>query len=377
MARVLILHASVGSGHKRAGEALREAFTRRQPGQVQLADVLDYANPLFREAYARSYIQMTDKLPALWSYVYGQTDRDIFRYTSEMRALADSINAWGLRRLLRNYAPTIIVCTHFLPVEVLAARKARARLREPLYCVLTDYAAHLFWAYRNVDGYFVAADQTRAQLVERGVPPSLVRVTGIPVDPKVTVPKESLAVRAAHDLAADKPVVTLFGGGLDDEHVRIIVEGLLKTDLHGTLIVAAGRNRNLQTSLDDLVGTPSLALRVLGFVDYVDDLVVASDIVVTKAGGLIVSEVLARGRPMIIIDPIPGQEESNADYLAGVGAAISIRLPEHVPFAITQLLDDKPRFQQMCQTAARAARPRAALDIVEEILRDVGEIPNT
>lgn len=375
MARVLILHASVGSGHKRAGEALLQAFTRRQPGQVQLADVLDYANPLFREAYARSYIQMTDKLPSLWSYVYGQTDRDIFRFTNEIRALADSINAWGLRRLIRNYAPSIIVCTHFLPVEVLAARKARARLNEPLYCVLTDYAAHLYWAYQNVDGYFVAADQTRDQLVERGVPASLVRVTGIPVDPKVTVPKDALAVRTAHDLHATKPVVTLFGGGVDEAHVRIIVEGLLSTDLQGTLIVVAGRNRNLQASLSDLVGTDALELRVLGFVDYVDDLVVASDIVVTKAGGLIVSEVLARGTPMIIIDPIPGQEESNADYLAGVGAAISIRLPEHVPFAITQLLGDPPRLEQMCQTATRAARPRAALDIVEEILRDVGEIP--
>lgn len=375
MARVLILHASVGSGHKRAGEALLQAFTRRQPGQVQLADVLDYANPLFREAYARSYIQMTDKLPSLWSLVYGQTDRDIFRYTNEIRALADSINAWGLRRLIRNYAPSIIVCTHFLPVEVLSARKARARLSEPLYCVLTDYAAHMFWAYKDVDGYFVAADQTRDQLIERGVPPSLVRITGIPVDPAVTAPKESHDMRVAHDLPTDKPVVTLFGGGVDDEHVRIIVEGLLKTHLTGTLIVVAGRNRNLQAELSDLQGTPTLDLRVLGFVNYVDDLVVASDMVVTKAGGLIVSEVLARGTPMIIIDPIPGQEESNADYLAGVGAAISIRLPEHVPFAITQLLEDRPRLEQMGHTASRAARPRAALDIVEEILRDVGEIP--
>ncbi|HEY0607757.1 MAG TPA: glycosyltransferase, partial [Herpetosiphonaceae bacterium] len=111
----------------------------------------------------------------------------------------------------------------------------------------------------------------------------------------------------------------------------------------------------------------------LGFINYVDDLVVASDIVVTKAGGLTVSEVLARGRPMIIIDPIPGQEESNADYLAGVGAAISIRLPQHVPFSIMQLLADPHRLQAMSESAHRVARPRAALDIVETILADIGE----
>ena len=375
MSRVLILHASVGAGHKRAGAALAAAFALRQPGQVELADVLDYANPLFREAYAQSYLQMTDKVPGLWNYVYEQTDRDIFRFTAEIRALADAIAARGLHRLLREYGPRLIVCTHFLPVEVLAARKARARLHQPLYCVLTDYAAHAFWAYKNVDGYFVATDQTRAQLIERGVAPELIRVTGIPVDPAVAIPKQSSEARASLHLPADRPVVTLFGGGIDSRDVRLMVEGLLRCGLHGALVVVGGRNRGLPEELRDLQGSEALELRTLGFVDYVDDLVVASDVVITKAGGLTVSEVLGRATPMIIINPIPGQEESNADYLAAVGAAISIRLPEHVPFAVTQLLGDPLRLQQMRANAAQAARPRAALDIAEAILRDVGERP--
>jgi processive 1,2-diacylglycerol beta-glucosyltransferase len=116
---------------------------------------------------------------------------------------------------------------------------------------------------------------------------------------------------------------------------------------------------------------------MLGFVTYVDDLIVASDVVITKAGGLTVSEILARATPMIIIEPIPGQEESNADYLAAVGAAISIRLPEHVAFAVTCLLSDAPRLQQIRETAERAARPHAALDIAEAILTDIGERPQS
>ena len=375
MARILILHASVGSGHKRAGEALRVAFQRRQPGQVELVDVLDHANPVFRRAYARSYVQMTDKLPALWSYVYEQTDREIFRYTNDIRALADAIGAWGLRRLLRDYQPRVIVCTHFLPAEVLAARKARAQLPQPLYCVLTDYAAHLFWAYQNVDGYFVATDQPRAQLVQRRVSPEIIRVTGIPVDPVVTIPKQRDATRAEHNLSSDRPVITLFGGGLDSRHVRIMIEGLLQSAITGTVIVVAGRNEDLQADLADLQGTGRLELRMLGFIDYVDDLIVASDVVITKAGGLTVTEILGRATPMIIIDPIPGQEESNADYLAAVGAGISIRLPEHVAYAVTRLLDDTTRLRQIRETAARAARPRAALDIAEAILGDIGERP--
>ena len=207
------------------------------------------------------------------------------------------------------------------------------------------------------------------------MPAELTRVTGIPVDPALAAPKQRPEVRGAHGLHSDLPVVTLFGGGIDSRHVRLIVEGLLRTSLRGTLIVVAGRNRGLQAELSDLTGTAELELRTLGFIDYVDDLVVASDVVITKAGGLTVSEVLARATPMIIINPIPGQEESNADYLAGVGAALSIRLPEYVPFAVTRLLADPDRLHQMRRTAALAARPRAALDVVEAILGDIGERP--
>ncbi|HEX6290795.1 MAG TPA: glycosyltransferase [Herpetosiphonaceae bacterium] len=373
MARVLILHASVGAGHKRAADALADAFARRSPGQVRVEDVLDYTNPLFREAYAHSYLRLTDKLPALWGYVYEQTDRDFFRLATEMRTLVDSIWAWGLRKLLREYAPRVVVCTHFLPVEVLALRKGRARLTQPLYCVVTDYAAHAFWAYRDVDRYFVATEETRQQLIERGVPAGAIQINGIPVDPRISAPKTSPETRQAHGYALDKPLITIFGGGLEPGRVRVIVEGLLQQGLNGTLLVVAGRSRSLLSELSDLESTPQTELHKLGFINYVDDLVVASDVVVTKAGGLTVSEVLARGRPMIIIDPIPGQEESNADYLAGVGAALSIRLPQHVPFAVMELLADPRRLAAMGDSARRVARPRAALEIVETILADIGE----
>lgn len=373
MARVLILHASVGSGHKRAADALAAAFARRSPGQVRVEDVLDYTNPIFREAYAHSYLRLTDKLPALWGYMYEQTDRDFFRFATELRTLVDAIWAWGLRKLLREYAPHVIICTHFLPVEVLSMRKGRARLTQPLYCIVTDYAAHAFWAYRDVDRYFVATEDARQQLIARNVPAGAIQIVGIPVDPSISVPKEASEIRAARGLSQDKSLVTIFGGGLEPGRVRVIIEGLLQQGMQGTLVVVAGRNRALLSEISDLDSSPTLEIHKLGFINYVDDLIVASDIVITKAGGLTVSEVLARGRPMIVIDPIPGQEESNADYLAAVGAAISIRLPQHVPYAVTQLLSDPQRLKDMGVSASRVARPRAALDIAETILLDIGE----
>jgi processive 1,2-diacylglycerol beta-glucosyltransferase len=375
MTRVLILHASVGAGHRRAAEAVAAAFALRTPGQIEVADVLDYANPVFRRAYVQSYVQLTDKLPAMWGYVYAHTDRDLFRFTSGLRTYIDRVWVRGLRKLLQTYDPRVIVCTHFLPVEILSQRKGRAHIQQPLYCVLTDYAAHAFWSYRHVDRYFVATDDTRNQLVQRGITSSIVQVTGIPIYPAFAQPKAQVAERPHWLVRPEEPLIVLFGGGLDASRVRTIVKGLLDSTINGTLVVVAGRNQSLLAELSDLKGRPGLELQKLGMIDKVDDLVVAADLVITKAGGLIVSEVLARGRPMVIFDPIPGQEESNTDYLVGTGAALSIRLPQHMPFAVQQLLHDRERLARMSQAAKAIGRPRAAFDIAEMVLSDIGERP--
>jgi processive 1,2-diacylglycerol beta-glucosyltransferase len=375
MTRALILHASVGAGHRRAAEALAQAFAQRTPGQIHVADVLDYANPLFRRAYVQSYVQLTDKLPAMWGYVYAHTDRDLFRFTTGLRTYIDRVWVRGLRKLLIKYAPHVIVCTHFLPVEILSQHKGRAHVTQPLYCVLTDYAAHAFWSYKHVDRYFVATEDTRQQLIERGIPPSIVQVTGIPIHLGLAQEASRDALRRQWLVRPERPLVVLFGGGLDAGRVRTVIKGLLDSSVTGTLIVVAGRNLALLSEIGDLTGRPGLEVQKLGLIDRVDELVTAADLVITKAGGLIVSEVLARGRPMLIIDPIPGQEESNTDFLVSVGAAITIRLPQHVPFAVQQLLDEPQRLHTMSEAARAVGRPRAALDIVEQILSDVGERP--
>jgi processive 1,2-diacylglycerol beta-glucosyltransferase len=150
-----------------------------------------------------------------------------------------------------------------------------------------------------------------------------------------------------------------------------VIERLLQTSAPGLLVVVAGRSAELTASIADLRDGPSMRLRSLGRIDYVDDLVAASDLVVTKSGGLIVSEVLARGAPMIVIDPIPGQEEWNADFVAGSGAGLQLRQPESVPLTVRSLLAHPERLAMMRQHAARVGRPRAALDIAERILAEL------
>jgi processive 1,2-diacylglycerol beta-glucosyltransferase len=374
MPRILILHASVGTGHRSAARALAEAFARRQDGDVRVEDTLDHSTPIFRQAYAGAYLELSERAPLLWRLFYqgtNITDPEWVEVTNRLRSLAEGLGVTRLERLLRKFAPAAILCTHFLPVELLLRLKLRGHLPQPIYCVVTDFAAHAFWATPGIDGYFVASEMTRDQLIGRGVDPSIIHVSGIPINLEIAAPKPRDEMRARHNFASDMPLISLFGGGIDAERVRIMVKGLLATAAPATLAVVAGRNEALVNALRDLGDGPAVQLQTLGFISYVDDLVAASDLAITKAGGLIVSETLARGTPLLLIDPIPGQEEWNADYVVSTGAGIQLRMAEAVPQAVEMLLAHPERMALLRACAQEVGRPRAALDIAERVLYDL------
>jgi processive 1,2-diacylglycerol beta-glucosyltransferase len=377
MPRFLILHASVGGGHRSAALALEQAFKRLPDSEERVEDTLDYASALFRTAYARSYLELSQRAPLVWQMFYESTDLDDSEWTrmsDQLRGLVAELAVTGLKRMIRKYAPAAIVCTHFLPAELLMRMKLGGDLRQPTYTVITDHAVHSNWITPGVDGYFVASEFPCELMIARGVPAAIVHVTGIPVNPETAIPKEPQAMRTRHDLPLDRPVIALFGGGLVSTRVRRIVKGMLALDEDGLLVVVAGRNAELPAALADLGDGRRMRLRVLSHVDYVDDLIAASDLVITKAGGLIVSEVLARGTPLLVIDPIPGQEEWNADYLVSSGAGLQLRLPEWVPWTVQQLLNDRQRLSRIRGRAERAGRPRAANDIAEIVSRAVSSV---
>jgi processive 1,2-diacylglycerol beta-glucosyltransferase len=370
----LILHAAVGTGHTTAANALADAFRRKQTGEVRVDDILEYGSEIFRKGLVQSYLQMSSRTPLLWKMLYTSSDHadpDIAAVSNAVHARIDRLPVRKFERFVASYAPDAIVSTHMFPLTVLQRLKRHGALRQPLYCVITDFMVHNMWINDIVDGYFVASDMTRDAMIARGVLSAVVHVTGIPVKLETAEPKDVELMRACHELPAEVPIITLFGGGIEPSRVRRIVSRMLAATTPGLLVVVAGRSASLAESLADLKDGPALKLRRLGMIDYVDDLVAASDLVITKSGGLIVSEVLARGAPMIVIDPIPGQEEWNADYVAASGAGIQLRQPESVPLAALSLINQPERLDIMREQAARIGRPRAALDIAEHILADL------
>jgi processive 1,2-diacylglycerol beta-glucosyltransferase len=345
MARILIFYSPFGSGHLSASKSLAAAFRHLDPQHIVVVeDIFEHIAQPLRSAVSTLYERLSERAPLLYEIYYESTDVDELSFAMTSNMLTDALYTpflHGLAKFIERTKPDAIVCTQQFPLAAVSFLKQQGRIRQPIFVVVTDYMVHASWIAPEVEGYFVAHPQTGYVLQRRGVPAERVHVTGIPVRLEMLTPKTPEEMRRARDLPLDRPVIAIFGGGIEPKRVRLLLERMLEE------------------------------LRKVGLIDYVDDLIVASDVVISKSGGLIVSEVLARNTPMIIIDPIPGQEEWNADFVVAAGAGMQLRMPEIVPTATLSLLDEPERLRQMAMQAAKMGRPRAALDIAEIILNRI------
>jgi processive 1,2-diacylglycerol beta-glucosyltransferase len=375
--RVAILHATAGSGHKSAAQALAAAIARRGAGAVvREVDTLVFASRLYRTTYAASYNAMAARAPRLWGALYHSWAlAPVNKGTAPVRLALDRLNLRRLVRVVERQRPDAIVCTHFLPVEALSPRRGRGSLRVPLFCVITDFAAHPFWAFPHVDRYFVASDEVALELSEQGVPRERIEVTGIPVDPRFATAVGREAARQRLGLDPERPVVLLMGGGSGVGPLAELAERLLGLPARPQVVVVCGSNERLRARLGALArarNAPS-DLVALGFSRDVDVLLEACDLLVGKAGGLTCSEALIKGAPLVIFKPTPGQEVRNAEYLERRGAAVHADDVSDVEATVRRWLDDPVEIARRREAALRLAKPHAAETIARRVLEAVPE----
>jgi processive 1,2-diacylglycerol beta-glucosyltransferase len=370
--RLLILSASSGAGHVRAGEALEKAFRARGGCHVEHIDAIDYVSKLFQRLYEDAYITMVQHAPSLMGLLYDRTDQP---WSHPRRRLAlDRLNTQPMIRMLKRVQPDLCIATHFLPAEILAWLIAKKKLRARHVIVVTDYDVHAMWLCRTVDRYDVALPESVEYLAGIGVPREKLRVTGIPIDPLFEVPVARTQARRKLGLSADSPVLLISAGGYAVGPVEQLVRGLLALGRPWQLVAIAGKSEKLKARMEHLSRTAGrLAdggsrLVAVGFTKEMDQYMAAADALIGKSGGLTTSEALARGLPMILIEPIPGQEERNADHLLEAGAAIRCNNLPAAPWKIASLLEKPEKLSAMSTAAAAMARPEAARTIVEDAL---------
>lgn len=369
--KVLVLSASAGAGHIRAAQAVERAFLKLNAArEVRHIDTLEYTNKLFKRLYAKAYLDMVNKTPELLGWLYDYLDKP---WERERRRLAlDKLNTRPFVKMLKDYRPDIIVCTHFLPAEIVSWLKAKERIMSRQAIVVTDMDVHAMWLCHHYEQYFVALDETREHLMRLGIPAEKLTVTGIPIDPVFAVEKDKREMRRKHGLKEEGWTILVSAGGFGVGPVEHIFQALLELRHEAEAVVVCGRNEELKEKMEHMAASlPSdrrVRIKPIGFTTEMDEYMAASDLVLGKPGGLTTSEALARGLVMVIVNPIPGQEERNSDHLLEEGAAIRCNNLPVLAYKIDKLLDDTERFRSMQQAARRLARPRAAQEIVLKLL---------
>ena len=366
-----MLSAAVGAGHLRAAQAVELALRELAPDAVvRNIDVLELTNAAFRHVYGRAYLDLIARAPHMLGYFYDLMDqpRSSAQKSDRLRRLVEKLNLGRLLKLLQSEPWEIIVNTHFLPAELIAGLRRTGRLETPHMTVTTDFETHRLWVNQPCDHYFSATDEGKAYLVHWGVPAADVSVTGIPIHPVFRQPKQRAECLARQNLVGDRPIVLQLAGGFGVGPVERIHAELLRIEKPLEIVVVAGRNAELKQQLEDMPAPQRHRRVVVGFTDQIDELMAVADLILSKPGGLTTSEILARGAALAIINPIPGQESRNSDFLLENGAAIKINNIGTLGFKLTQLLAEPERLERLKANARRLGRPNAALDIARAAL---------
>ena len=365
--KTLIFYATAGIGHKKVAIAIKEAFDERGQKGVLLEDVLDYTNQFFKTSYCAIYIFLVRHIPALWGFFYYTLDNPcVYALIKPLRRLTNYINSKRLVGFLLAKKPETAIVTHFFPLEVIANLKKKGMLSTRLISVITDYKSHTFWISKYVDLYIAGSLYTKNDLIKRGIPAGQIKAYGIPCTKSFSEKHNRDILCEKLGLELDKKTIFILGGGFGVGPIKSIVSYLdeLEEDFQG--IVVCGYNKKLYNVIEKTARTARHNFKVYGFVNNVDELMAVSDVLVSKPGGITVTEALSLNLPMIIVDPIPGQEVRNYKFLEKHDAALKINSPKEIINVMKGLLNSK-RLNTLRDNIKKIRLADSAERIVDEV----------
>jgi processive 1,2-diacylglycerol beta-glucosyltransferase len=368
MKHIIIAAVTVGAGHIQAARALEAAWKELRPeDQVQVHDLLNFTPPLFRTAYLKSYLKLVTHAPDLWSFFFEKTDNpSLLRKLRRIRSQLARHTYRKFTKLLGEAQPDVVISTHFQPLEILAGLKSKPVQPRPFSaCVITDFEAHALWLDPAVDLYCVATEATRARLTAYGFDSRRVAVTGIPIGHQFSLKRSHKAACFGLGLNPDLPGILILAGGFGTGPLAEVLQEIDRCSLPVQALVVCGKNEPLRKKLAAM--KCRIPIQVFGFVHNMHELMAASDLVITKPGGLTTSEALALGKPLLIFRPIPGQEAANSDFLLQQGAAMKANRAADLPYCLEQALQPD-QLAKMSRQARRLGRPQAAQTICQTVL---------
>jgi processive 1,2-diacylglycerol beta-glucosyltransferase len=369
LSRLLVLSASYGEGHQQAAFAVRDALSTLSPHtDVQVIDYMRSVHPKLDSFVRYCYLKSVRFAPALYGWFYKGTSQ--IPPSSLIQRQLNSLGIDEMADALRQFQPDVVFSTFPTPAGVVSYLKQQGRTMVPSATVITDHAVHSQWIHPLTDMYFVGSEYVRKGLIARGTPSSSVAVTGIPVRPAFLQEFDKEALRRKYNLNPDLPTVLVMGGayGVMGDMSQICEE-LFTYPRPIQVVVVTGRNERMKAQLEEILPQATNPVWVLGFVAEIYELMALADLMLTKAGGLTISEAMALQLPMILYRPIPGQEVQNAKFLVRSGVATLARNRRQVSEHLYDLLVRTPQKRtSMQRRALRVRKQHAAEEIAQGLV---------
>lgn len=375
MKKILIFYGSYGGGHLSAANSIKEHLNESYPNiEVQLIDCIQYINKAINKISTTAYNEMAKKAPWAWGKIYSKSQSGpLAHFTTS----SNKIMALKLKKLILQENPDLIISTHPFATQMCAYLKKKESITVKLATVLTDYAPHDQWLVFSeyCEYFFVAHDEMKSALIEKGIPESKVFATGIPLSNRFLMHYNKDEILQSLELKTGKTTILFFAGGkfgLGKSNTYKILRTLAEQFSNIQVIAISGKNEKMQREFTNIVEETETQenIKVLEYTNMVPQLMTVSDLVITKPGGLTVTESLASGLPIIIINPIPGQEEENAEFLEKSGVGIWLKKDINLEEFLGNLFETKTTLKDMKIRARLLAKKNSTKDICKILLNN-------
>ncbi len=370
ISKIIILYASVGGGHFKAAEGVKNYILENyKDTKIEMIDALKYTNKLIDKIIVKSYVNMARYSPKMWGEIYKFSEK---QYSAvNFSNAVQKLLSMKLLKLFKDERPDTIISTHPFITEMVATLKKSGKINTELNVIITDYASHKFWELKPeyIDRYFIANEEMKFSLINNGISRDKIFVTGIPVGPAFLKKYDKAELLKEFNFSEKKKTILMFGGGeYGLTNIKGIFSALLSVRDDIQVIAIAGKNLKTQKMLKTVASKSNKKVVILGYTTKVPELMSIADFVISKPGGLTTTEILTSNVPFIVINPIPGQEEENAIFLTNNGAAARLYSIEKAKPFFEQLFQNEERIKGMKEMQKVIAKPGSTRDISKIIM---------
>ena len=371
--KVLIFYASYGGGHLSAAKSIKQYIDDNyKNAKTKMIDCVEYINKGLNTLTTFAYKEMAKKAPWAWGEIYDHSQKGAMSHISSG---ANKFMSLKLNKLFEEFKPDLVISTHPFASQMTAYLKQKGKTNCKLASVMTDFASHDQWLVGSdyIDYIFVSHEGMKKDITAKGIPASKIHATGIPLSNRFLEHFNRKEIKSSFDLTYNKKTILFFGGGefgLGKEKTLKILKAFID-NIHDEyqIIAISGKNEKMQAKFEELVGENS-NVQVYGYTNEVPELMSISDLVVTKPGGLTITEALASGLPIVVINPIPGQEVENAEFLEKKGVAVWIRKTENPDEAVKELLENPEQIKHMKIRSKLMAKKNSTRDICKILMEN-------